>query len=187
MRRSSTLRMASPFAAATLLPHPRVESVAQAVAKEPEADGDRDKHRSREYEQVGIEPHLIGPVVDQGPKRSGGRLDAQPDKAQKRLEEDRRRHRVHQRDDKDVEDVGDEMFRYQAERVGPERPRGQEELLLLEPEHLAPDQARRARPAGQPYGDGQRDDPGTKDEQGKDGDYEDGDTVQDLDDTLHYV
>src|SRR5215217_4782508 len=108
MRRSSTLRMASPFAAATLLPHPRVESVAQAVAKEPEADGDRDKHRSREYEQVGIEPHLIGPVVDQGPERG----------------------------------------------------RGEEELLLLELEHLAPNQTRRVRPADQSYGDGQREDPG---------------------------
>src|SRR5215210_6602868 len=110
MRRSSTLRMASPFAAATLLSHSRVEGVAQAVAKEPEADGDRDQHRGREYEHVGIEPHLIGPVVDQGPKRSGGRLDAESDKAQKRLEEDRCRHRVHQRDYKNVEDVGDEVL-----------------------------------------------------------------------------
>src|SRR5215203_2463206 len=72
MRRSSTLRMASPFAAATLLPHPRVESVAQAVAKEPEADGDRDKHRSREYEQVGIEPHLIGPSLIKAPREAAG-------------------------------------------------------------------------------------------------------------------
>src|SRR5215207_3479236 len=166
MRRSSTLRMASPFAAATLLPHPRVESVAQAVAKEPEADGDRDKHRSREYEQVGIEPHLIGPVVDQGPERGGGWLDAQPDKAQERLEEDRRRHRVHQRDDDDVEDVGDEVLSYQAEGACPEGTRSEEELLLLEPEHLAPDQARRASPAGKPYGDGQREDARLEDQQG---------------------
>src|SRR5215211_6321945 len=111
MRRSSTLRTASPFAAATLLPHPRVEGVAQAVAKEPEADGDHDKHRSREYEHVWIEPHLVGPVVDQGSERSAGRLDAEPDKAQERLEKDSRRHRVHQRDDKDVEDVGEEVLR----------------------------------------------------------------------------
>src|SRR5215211_1567805 len=187
MRRSSTLRMASPFAAATLLPHSRVESVAQAVAKEPEADGDRDKHPSREYEQVGIESHLISPVIDQGPERSGGRLDAQPDKTQKCLEEDRRRHRVHQRDDNDVEDVGDEVLADEAESAGPQRPRGEEELLLLEPEHLAPDQTRRIRPADQSYGDGQREDPGAEDEQGKDSDYEDGDAVQYLGDALHYV
>src|SRR5215211_5984233 len=173
MRRSSTLRTTSPFTAATLLPHPRVEGVAQAVAKEPEADGDHDEHRSREYEHVGIEPHLVGPVVDQSPKRGGWRLDAEPDEAQERLEEDRRRHRVHKRDDKDVEDIGDEVFRYQAKRAGPERPRGEEELLLLEPEDLAPDQARRARPAGQPYGDGQRKDSRLEDQQGKNGDYED--------------
>src|SRR5919107_4004726 len=121
MRRSSTLRTTSPFAVATLLPHPRVEGVAQAVAQEPEANGDRDQHSGREYEQVRIEPHLIGPVVDQGPKRSGGRLDAEPDKTQKSLEEDRRRHRVHQRDDNDVEDVGDEVLAYEAESAGPQR------------------------------------------------------------------
>src|SRR5215210_1725872 len=131
MRRSWTLRTASPFADATLLPHPRVEGVAQTVAKEPEADGNHDKHRGREYEHVGIEPHLVGPVVDQGPQRGGGRLDAEPDKAQERLEEDRRRYRVHKRDDHDVEDVWDEVLRYQAESTGPERPRGEEELLLL--------------------------------------------------------
>src|ERR671913_2117124 len=187
MRRSSTLRTVSPFTVATLLPHPRVECIAQAVAKEPEADGDRDQHRGRKYEHVRIEPHLVGTVVDQGTQRGGGRLYAEPDKAQKRLEEDRSRHRVHQRDDKDVEDVGDEVLRYQAEGVGPERPRGQEELLLLETEHLAPDQARRTRPAGQPYGDGQREDPGLQYEHGKDGDNEDGDADQDLDDALHYV
>ena len=71
--------------------------------------------------------------------------------------------------------------------VGPEGTRGEEELLLLEPEHLAPDQARRASPAGKPYGDGQREDPGVEDEQGKDGDYQDRNAVQDLDDALHYV
>src|SRR5215203_6033328 len=131
MRRSSTLRTASPFTVATLLPHPRVECIAQTVSKEPEADGDRDQHHGRENEHVRIEPHLIGPVVDQGPKRSGGRLDAQPDKTQERLEEDRRRHRVHQRDDKYVEDVGDEVLRYQAEGACPEGSRGEEELLLL--------------------------------------------------------
>src|ERR687894_708004 len=125
MRRSSTRRTASPFTVATLLPHPRVEGVAQAVAEEPEADGDRDQHRGREYEQVRIEPHLIGPVVDQGPERGGGRLDAEPDKAQERLEEDRRGHRVHKGDDQDVEDVGDEVLRYEAEGVGPKRPRGE--------------------------------------------------------------
>src|ERR671910_496188 len=119
MRRSSTLRTTSPFAAAILLPHSRIEGVAQAVAKEPEADGDRDQHRGREYEQVRIEPHLIGPVVDQGPERGGGRLDAEPDKAQKRLKKDRRRHRVHKGDDQDVEDVGDEVLRYQAEGISP--------------------------------------------------------------------
>src|SRR5918994_3602700 len=187
MRRSSTLRMASPFTVATLLPHPRVECIAQAVAKEPEADGDRDQHRGRKYERVRIEPHLVGAVVDQGTQRGGGRLYTEPDKAQKRLEEDRRGHRVHQRDDQDVEHVGDEVLRYEAEGVGPKRPRGQEELLLLQSQHLAPDQARRASPAGQPYGDGQREDPGTQDEHGKDGDYEDGDADQDLDDALHYV
>src|SRR5919112_4363380 len=187
MKRPSTRRTASPFTVATLLPHPRVEGVAQAVAKEPEADGDRDQHRGREYEQVGIEPHLVGPVVDQGPEGGGGRLDAEPDKAQECLEEDRRRHRVHQRDDNDVEDIGDEVLRYQAEGAGPEGTRGEEELLLLEPEHLAPDQARRASPAGKPYGDGQREDPGLQYEHGKDGDNEDGDADQDLDDALHYV
>src|SRR5215207_6427228 len=152
MRRSSTLRMASPSTAAMLLPHPRVQGVAQAVAKEPETDGDHDKHRGREDEHVRIEPHLISPVVDQGPKRSGGRLDAEPDKTQKCLEEDRRRHRVHQRDDNDVEDVGDEVLAYEAESAGPQRPRGEEELLLLELEHLAPNQTRRVRPADQSYG-----------------------------------
>src|SRR5215211_2212115 len=187
MRRSSTLRTASPFTVATLLPHPRVEGVAQAVAEEPEANGDRDQHRGREYEQVRIEPHLVGPVVDQSPEGGGGRLDAEPDKAQERLEEDRRGHRVHQRDDDDVEDVGDEVLGYQAEGACPEGTRGEEELLLLEPEHLAPDQARRTSPAGKPYGDGQREDAGPEDQQGKDGDYEDGDAVQDLDDTLHNV
>src|SRR5919107_5069921 len=185
MRRSLTLRRVSPFTAATLLPHPRVEGVAQAVAQEPEADGDRDQHGGREYEHVRIEPHLIGPVVEQGPKRSGGRLDAQPDKTQECLEEDRRRHRVHQRDDNDVEDVRDEVLAYEAESAGPQRPRGEEDLLLLEPEYLAPDQARRVRPAGQPYGDGQREDPRVEDKQGKHGDYEDGDAVQDLRDALH--
>src|SRR5215204_1305714 len=187
MRRSSTLRTASPFTVATLLPHPRVEGVAQAVAEEPEADGDRDQHRGREYEQVRIEPHLVSPVADQGPEGGGGRLDAEPDKAQERLEEDRRGHRVHQRDDDDVEDVGDEVLSYQAEGACPEGTRSEEELLLLEPEHLAPDQARRASPAGKPYGDGQREDPGVEDEQGKDGDYQDRNAVQDLDDALHYV
>src|SRR5919107_2932446 len=111
--------MASPFAAATLLPHPRVEGVAQTVAQEPEADGDRDQHGGRVYEQVRIEPHLIGPVVDQRPEGGGGRMDAEPDKTQKSLEEDRRRHRVHQRDDNDVEDVGEEVLAYQAEGAGP--------------------------------------------------------------------
>src|SRR5918994_730528 len=125
MRRSSTLRTVSPFAVATLLPHPRVEGVAQAVTNEP--------------------------------------------------------------DDKDVEDVREEMLRNKAEGAGPKGPRGQEELLLLEPEHLAPDQAGRARPASQPYGDGQREDPRTQDEHSKDGHNEDGDTDQDLDDALHYV
>src|SRR5215211_4990055 len=187
MRRSSTLRMASPFMAATLLPHPRVEGVAQAVAKEPEANGDCDQHGGREYEHVGIEPHLIGPVVDQGRKRSGGPLDAEPDKTQKGLEEDRRCHLVHQRDDNDVEDVGDEVLAYEAESAGPQRPRGEEELLLLELEHLAPNQTRRVRPADQSYGDGQREDPRAEDEQGKDSDYEDGDAVQYLGEALHYV
>src|SRR5215208_919806 len=187
MRRSSTLRTASPFTVATLLPHPRVEGVTQAVAEEPEADGDRDQHGGRAYEHVRIESHLISPVIDQGPERSGGRLDAQPDKTQKCLEEDRRRHRVHQRDDNDVEDVGDEVLADEAESAGPQRPRGEEELLLLEPEYLAPDQTRRVRPADQSYGDGQREDPGAEDEQGKDSDYENGDAVQYLRDALHYV
>src|SRR5215211_4985651 len=179
--------MASPFTAATLLPHPRVEGIAQAVAEESEADSDRDEHRGREYEQVRIEPHLVGPVVDQRPEGGGGRLDAEPDKTQKCLEEDRRRHRVHQRDDNDVEDVGEEVLAYQAEGAGPKRPRGEEELLLFYPEHLAADQARRVRPADKPYGYGQREDPRLHNEQGKDGDYQDGNAVQDLRDALHHI
>src|ERR687898_1896802 len=187
MRRSSTLRTASPFALTTLLPHSRIEGVAQAVAKEPEADGDRDQHRGREYEQVRIEPHLVGPVVDQGPERGVGRLDAEPDEAQKRLEEDGRGHREHQRDDHDVEDIGDEVLRYEAEGARPQGPRGQEELLLLEPQDLAPDQAGRMRPAGYGQGEGDRDYARLQDQHHQDDDHEVGDTDKDLDDTLHDV
>src|SRR5215210_6997119 len=114
MRRSSTLRTASPFVLATLLPHPRVEGVAQTVAEEPEADRQEAQDDGREYEQVRIKPHLPGSLVDKRSQRSVRHLNTKPDKAQERLEEDRGRHREHQRDDDDVKHVRDKVLEYEA-------------------------------------------------------------------------
>src|SRR5919107_473684 len=64
---SPTMASVSPLLrskVAPLLPHPRVEGVAQPVAEEPEADGDHDQHEAGEDQQVREVPHRVRPVVD---------------------------------------------------------------------------------------------------------------------------
>ncbi len=64
-----------------LLPHSRVEGVSQPVAEQGEADHDHAQDRGREPQEVGMKLHHFGPLVDQGPERGTGYLDAEPDEA----------------------------------------------------------------------------------------------------------
>src|SRR3712207_7449809 len=92
MRRSLTSRTASPMLAskaATLLPHPRVEGVAQPVAEHVEGEHEQAEDQRRVEQQVRVEPHLSRAVADQGPERGVRHLDAEAYEAQDRLVEDR--------------------------------------------------------------------------------------------------
>src|SRR5215204_2890006 len=69
----------------------------------------------------------------------------------------------------------------------PQGPRGQGEVLLLELQHPAPHDSRHKRPAGQPDGYADREDPRLEDGHRQDGDHQVRYAVQDLDDALHDV
>src|ERR671916_1078499 len=108
MRRSLTSRTASPpLSDAILLPHPRVERVSQAVAEHVKGEHEQAEDERRVEQQVRVEAHLPRAVADKGPERSVGHLDAEANKAQDRLVEDRARHREHHRDYYDAQRVRD--------------------------------------------------------------------------------
>src|SRR6266481_2356751 len=142
---SSSLRVRSVMLRVRVNPallEPRIESVAEAIAEQVEAEhGDENREPGEESQpRVGLDEGDVGLEVPSPARRR--RLSAQPEEGERRLHDDGGRDAERGRDDDRRQTVGQDVPEQDPGIPHSEGAAGLDVLLLLDREHASPHQAR---------------------------------------------